>query len=109
MFSTSRHLVVGDIDGPQRLLIRDPLKGSALAYVIVRDEAIDLRQAAVQRLDRRLAGAPPMRLPPGFAPTPFQQRRLNMLLDILDAVPGRERTAITPQQLTPCPVNPDYR
>src|SRR3546814_16019794 len=75
MLSTGRHLVLGDIDGPHRLWIRDPLKGSALAYVIVRDEAIDLRQAAVQRLDRRLAGAPPMRLPPGFAPTPFQDRK----------------------------------
>src|SRR3546814_20614247 len=106
MFSTSRHLVVGDIDGPQRLLIRDPLKGSALAYVIVRDEAIDLRQAAVQRLDRRLAGAPPMRLPPGFAPTPFQQRRLNMLLDILDAVLGRERTGITTHAIARCHVYP---
>lgn len=67
--------------------------------MIVRDEAIDLRRAAAHRLDRRLVGAPPMRLPPGFAPTPFQRRRLGMLLDILDAVLDRERTGITSHEI----------
>src|SRR3546814_15184243 len=47
-----------------------------------------------------------MRLPPGFAPTPFQQRRLNMLLDILDAVLGRERTGITTHEIARCHVYP---
>jgi len=65
----------------------------------VRDEAVDLRHAAAQRLDRRLAGAPPMRLPTGFAPTSFQRRRLGMLLDILDAVLGRERTGVTTHEI----------
>lgn len=97
--STGRHLILGDVDGPHRLWVRDPLRGSTLAYVIVRDDAVDLRHAAAQRLDRRLAGAPPMRLPPGFAPTPFQRRRLGMLLDILDAVRDRERTGITTHEI----------
>lgn len=58
-----------------------------VAYVIVRDEAIDIRFAAIRRLDRRLAGAPPARSSlPGFQPTPFQRHRFNLLLDILDAL-----------------------
>jgi len=97
--STGRHLILGDIDGPHRLWVRDPLRGSTLAYVIVRDEAVDLRHVAARRLDRRLAGAPPMRLPPGFAPTAFQRRRLGMLLDILDAVLDRERTGVTTHEI----------
>lgn len=97
--STGRHLVLGDIDGPHRLWVRDPLKGSTLAYMLPRDDAIDLRYAAIQRLDRRLAGAPPMRLPSGFMPTRFQRRRLSLLLDIVDAVGSHERTMVTTHEI----------
>ena len=99
ILSTGRHLVLGDVDGLHRLWMRAPLDGGSLAYVLPRDDAIDLRYAAIQRLDRRLAGAPPMRLPPGFVPTPFQRRRLSMLLDILDAVLDRERSGITTHEI----------
>ncbi|WP_348635606.1 DUF2285 domain-containing protein [Sphingobium sp. Sx8-8] len=67
--------------------------------MIVRDEAIELRHAAVQRFDRRMAGGAPMRLPPGFTPTPFQRRRLSMLLDILDAVLDRTYSGITTHEI----------
>jgi hypothetical protein len=109
MLSTGRHLILGDIDGPHRLWVRDPLKGSALAYVLVRDDAIDLRHSAVQRFHRRLAGAAPVRLPPGFAPTPFQRWRLSMLLDILDAVLDRERSTITTHEIARRHVYPHMR
>lgn len=99
MVSTGRHLVLGDVDGPHRLWIRDPLKGASLAYVLLRDDAIELRHAAVLRLDRRMAGAPPVRQRSGVMPTGFQRRRLSMLLDILDAVLDRERTGITTHEI----------
>lgn len=79
--------------------IRNSAKGSTLAYVIVPDDAVDSRYAAAQRFQRRLSGALAMHLPSGFAPTPFQRRRLGMLLDILDAVLDRERTMATTHQI----------
>lgn len=82
--SSGRHLVLGDSDGPHRLWLRAHLIDQPVAYVIARDASFELRLAAVRRLDRRLAGAPPGRLPPGFSPTPFQRHRLSLLLDILD-------------------------
>jgi hypothetical protein len=84
--SSGRHIVLGDIDGPHRLWIRDIIAGQPLAYVVARDDALPLRLAALQRFDRRLAGAPPAKTPPGIQPTPFQRRRLSMLLAILDAL-----------------------
>lgn len=82
--SDGRHVVLGDIDGPHHLWLRDTLPGQPLAYVIVRDPAIEARRRAAWRLDRRLAGAPPSRRNDAFRPTPFQRRRLDLLLDILD-------------------------
>ena len=61
-----------------------------MAYVIARDASFDLRLAAVRRLDRRLAGAPPTKLPTGFRPTAFQRRRLSLLLDIIDMAKDRD-------------------
>lgn len=81
--------MLGDVDAPHRLWLRDPIPGRPVAYVIVRDSWTDLRFAAVRRLDRRLTGAAPGKLPPGFRPTPFQRRRLSLLLDILDAASDR--------------------
>lgn len=52
--------------------------------MIPRDAGFELRLAAVERFDRRLAGVPPGHLPRGFSPTPFQRHRLSLLLDILD-------------------------
>lgn len=82
--SDGRHVVLGDIDGPHHLWLRDTLPGQPLAYVIVRDLAVEARHRAAWRLDRRLAGAPPSRRNGAFRPTPFQRRRLDLLLDILD-------------------------
>lgn len=77
-------MVLGDVDGPHHLWLRDTLPGQPLAYVIVRDGAIDERRRAAWRLDRRFAGVPPARLFGAYRPTLFQRRRLNLLLDILD-------------------------
>jgi len=83
--------VLGDVDGPHHLWLRDTLPGQPLAFVIVRDAAIETRRSAASRLDRRLAGAPPSRKLRGFRPTAFQRQRLNLLLDILDALEGAHR------------------
>ncbi|MCW2387133.1 hypothetical protein M2333_000179 [Sphingobium sp. B11D3B] len=99
MLSTGRHLVLADLDGAHRLWIRDPGKGRPLAYVLPRDDVIDLRCTAIQRLDRRLAGAPPMRRAPGTMPSRFQRQRLSMLLDILDSTLDRARTGVTTHEI----------
>lgn len=69
--------------------IKDPQPDQPLAYIIVRDALIDLRRGVAARLDRRLAGAPAGRLPPGLCPTPFQQHRMRLLLNILDLLDTR--------------------
>jgi hypothetical protein len=76
-------------------LLRDVRISKPLAYVIPCDAAINMRLAAVQRFDRRLAGAPPLRKTNAFRPAPRQLRRLNLLLDILDALhePGVAKTS----------------
>lgn len=84
--SDGRHLVLGDRDALHRVYIRHHAADAPLDYIIIRDAAVDLRHAAAQRLDRRLAGAPPARLPSGFQPTAFRRQRLSMLLDILDSL-----------------------
>lgn len=86
--SDGHHFVLGDVDGFHHLWVRDTLPQQPLAYVIVRDAAIETRRQAAWRLDRRLAGAPPSRRIGAFRPTRFQRRRLNLLLDILDMMRG---------------------
>jgi hypothetical protein len=92
-------MVLGDVDGPHRLWVRSGAAGRPLAYVIVRDDAIELRQGAMRRLDRRLSGAPPTRPLSGLQPTAFQRHRLSMLLDILDAVLGRQSDRMTTHEI----------
>lgn len=87
--SNGRHLVLADTDGPHRLWLRDTSPGRPLAYVIAKDASLDLRLAAVRRLERRLVGAPPAKLPRGFTPTDFQRHKLSLLLDILDMMKDR--------------------
>lgn len=85
--------MLGDCDGAHHLWIRDPRAGQALAYVIPRDGAMVRRAEATRRLDLRLSGVPPGRCSGAMRPTPFQARRLYLLLDILDALqaPGKAR------------------
>lgn len=97
--STGRHIVLADPDGPHRIWLRTAMPDRVLAYVIVRDAAIDLRIAAMRRLDRRLAGERPMPVPAGFQPSTFQRHRLGLLLDILDAFDTRERGTITTYEI----------
>lgn len=99
MLESGRHMVLGDVDGPHRLWVRGGATGRPLAYVIVRDDAIELRQSAMRRFDRRLSGAPPARLLAGLQPTPFQRQRLAMLLAILDAVLEREEGRLTTHEI----------
>lgn len=84
--SDGRHLVLGDIDGPHHLWIRAASNDAPLAYLIFRDEAVELRRLAAARLDRRLAGAPPGRAYEALRPSAFQRHRLSLLLAILDCV-----------------------
>lgn len=84
--SDGRHVVLGDLGGHHHLWIRDPEPGRPLAYVIPRDGAMVQRTAATRRLDLRLSGVPPGRCPDAMRPTAFQARRLQLLLDILDAL-----------------------
>ena len=91
--SDGRHLIIADIDGPHRIWLKS--EAAALAYVLVRDDRLPLRLAAIRRFERRLAGAARTRSPPGFRPTAFQRRRLDLLLAILDAIQDRERRATT--------------
>ncbi|MBH1993262.1 MAG: DUF2285 domain-containing protein [Sphingomonadaceae bacterium] len=99
MLESGRHMVLGDVDGPHRLWLRNGAAGRPLAYVIVRDDAVELRQNAMRRLDRRLAGEPPTRALSGLQPTAFQRQRLSMLLDILDAVLSREEGRLTTHEI----------
>ena len=87
--SNGRHLVLADTDGLHRLWLRDTSPGGSLAYVIAKDANLDLRLAAVRRLDRRLTGAAPTKLPRGFTPTAFQRHKLSLLLDIIDMTKER--------------------
>lgn len=93
MLSDGRHLVLGDTDGFHHVWLRGPQRPSA--YIIVRDAAIEIRRKAAERLDRRLAGEPPLRKRGAFRPAPRQRRHLNLLLDVLDmlTVPGRATTS----------------
>ncbi len=97
--SDGRHLVLADTDGPHRLWVRAATPGRPVAYVIARDASFELRLAAVRRLDRRLAGAPPAKRPTGFAPTAFQRRRLSLLLDIIDLAKDRDDPDVTTYEI----------
>lgn len=88
-----RHLIIADADGPHRIWLKSA--ADELAYILVRDHRLDLRLAAIRRFERRLAGVPRTRLPPGIRPTAFQRRRLDLLLGILDALLDRERKMTT--------------
>lgn len=90
MLSDGRHMVLGDHGGPHHVWQRHVSNGRSLAYILVRDDAIETRRRAAQRLDRRLGGAPPSQRAGAFRPTPFQRRRLNLLLDILDLTQGSD-------------------
>ena len=95
VLSDGRHLVLDDVEGFHHVWLRDTCPGQPLAYVIIRDAAIEMRRQAAWRLDRRLAGAPLLRKTGLFQPTPRQRRRLNLLLDILDLIqaPGDSTTS----------------
>ena len=84
MLSDGRHLVLGDEGGSHSLWLRETDRGKPLAYVVPRDDGIELRSRATQRLEQRLSGVPPDRCPGQFRPTHFQARRLTLLLRILD-------------------------
>lgn len=95
--SDGRHFIIADTDGPHHVWLKST--ADRLAYVLVHDDQLDARIAAIRRFERRLAGAPQTRLPPGFRPTAFQRHRLNLLLGILDAVSGRGRAAVTTHEI----------
>ncbi|AXB76602.1 DUF2285 domain-containing protein [Novosphingobium sp. P6W] len=84
--ANGRHLVLADGDGRHRLWLREPATDGPLACVIPWDEAFGQRLGAVRRLERHLADDRAA-MPEGTRrATAFQQRRLNLLLDIVDAL-----------------------
>ncbi len=81
--------MLADRQGRHRLWLRDPTPGRRLAILAPDDDDYELRSAAGMRLWRRLHGLPSGLTPPAFRPTPFQRRRLALLLDLADAVLAR--------------------
>jgi hypothetical protein len=81
-----RHLVLAKGDGRHRIWLRAPASAGSLACMIPWDEAFSQRLGAVRRLERHLAGASATVPDGGRRPTAFQQRRLGLLLDIVDAL-----------------------
>ena len=93
LLENGRHIVLADGGGLHRLWLRPGPADRSLAYMVIRDDAIALRQAMVRRFERRTAGGRADRSPPGICPTSFQRQRLSMLLDILDAAGARFRVS----------------
>jgi hypothetical protein len=81
--------VLADRHGRHRLWLRDTTPGQQLAILAPDDDRYELRSAAGLRLWRRLHGLPSGPPPPAFRPTPFQRRRLTLLLGLADAVLAR--------------------
>ena len=81
-----RHMVLADAQGRHRLWLRDTTPGRRLAIQIPNDDHYEARSAAASRLHRHLRGLPAGAPPPGCRPTPFQRRRLTLLLGLVDAV-----------------------
>ncbi|QNG48941.1 DUF2285 domain-containing protein [Sphingobium yanoikuyae] len=94
-----RHMVLADGSGLHRLWLRPGPADRSLAYLVIRDDALVLRQAMVRRFEQRMTGARAGRAPPGLCPTPFQRQRLSMLLDILDAAGTRNGAALTTYEI----------
>ena len=85
LLADGRHLVLADDQGRHRLWLRDTTPGRRLAITIPDDDHYELRSAAASRLRRRLRGLPAGRPPLGCRPTPFQRRRLILLLNLAEA------------------------
>lgn len=81
--------MLADRHGRHRLWLRDTTPGQQLAILAPDDDRYELRSAAGLRLWRRLHGLPSGPPPPAFRPTPFQRRRLTLLLGLADAVLAR--------------------
>jgi len=92
-------MVLADGNGLHRVWLRPGPAGRSLAYIIIRDDALVLRQAMVRRFEQRMRDGRAGRSPPGLCPTPFQRQRLSMLLDILDAAGTRDGAALTTYEI----------
>lgn len=79
-----RHLVLADRDGELQLWVRDPDAALRPAFLVPRDEVIDLRTESMLRLERRLSGRRPGPPPRALRLTPMRRDRLILLLHALD-------------------------
>lgn len=90
-FSDGRHILISDDERPYQIFLPGKICDETF-YQVIRDDQIGLRLTEIVRLERKLAGLAPM--PCALRPTEFQNYRLNLLLDILDARYGGGRAML---------------
>ena len=79
-----RHIVVADVQGEHRLLVRDLVPGRPLAAVIPLDRDFHTRLASLLRFHRRLFGEPSGRPPRSWLLSAYRRKRLQQMLRALD-------------------------
>lgn len=104
--SDGRHIVIGDDERPYQIFLPGKLCEETF-YQITRDHQIGLRLTEIVRLERKLAGLAPG--PCALRPTEFQNYRLNLLLDILDARYGSGRAMLTTYDLAQAVIYPGMK
>lgn len=87
------HCVLGDADGPHHVWLRQGPSDCLPACIIPRAEDAQWRHLAAWRLDCRLGGRASPRGSATLAATPFQRRRLTLLLSILDRLARGDEAA----------------
>lgn len=101
--SDGRHILIHDDERPYQLFLPGKVCEETF-YQIIRDQQIGLRLTEILRLERKLAGLAPE--PCALRPTEFQNYRLNLLLDILDAKYGSGRGMLATYDLAQAVIYP---
>lgn len=104
--SDGRHILIGDHERPYQIFLPGKFCEEAF-YQVIRDDQIGLRLTEILRLERKLAGLAPRPCP--LRPTEFQNYRLNLLLDILDARYGSGRAMLTTYDLAQAVIYPGMK
>ncbi|WP_312219068.1 DUF2285 domain-containing protein [Sphingobium yanoikuyae] len=99
LLENGRHMVLAGSNGLHRLWLRPGPADRLFAYMVIRDDALLLRQAMVRRFERHMTDGRAGRSPPGLCPTPFQRQRLSMLLDIVDAAGLYDEARLTTHEI----------
>jgi hypothetical protein len=84
--SMGRHIIIVDENCKHRIWVARNRQDSGMAFIIPADCTSAVRMAATQRVERRLLQrADGLAQLPELSPTPFQRRRLALLLRLIDA------------------------